>query len=156
MAPGAAHERVVVQLGPGSPQDVLKQLFEGSKFDYILVGAPSNANALKSIILSVRGAGGASGPSVANNRPSYQPPQTAYQPPPDTSDENDAAEDDTQSIAAPEPASPEPPVVPPNTAQPYSNQPKTPEQLLQELQQMQQQQQQRPPREGAPQASPQD
>jgi hypothetical protein len=142
--PAASSERVATRLGPGAPRDVLQQLFAGSKFDYIIVGSPQDPNGLQRIILTARGTGGASGSTVANNAP-----QNSYQPPPDASD---AMDEDPQPEPQPEPAPPEQTVTPPNGAQPYSNQPKTPEQLLQELQQMQQQQQPgRPPREGGPQ-----
>ncbi len=138
---GASNERVAVRLGPASPRDVIQQLLAGSKYDYILVGSPTDPSALQRIILTTRAPGGA-GMAVASNQPA-PPPQSNYQPPPDVSE----AEEDQ----APEPAPPEPPqqpqgeqqpVTPPSGPQPYSNQPKTPEQLLQELQRMQQQQQQ--------------
>ncbi len=151
--PTFSAERVATRLGPGNPREVIQQLFAGSKFDYIIVGSPQDPNALQKIIVSARGAGGASGSTMANNQPMNRPTQSNYQPPPDVN--TDASDEDPQpEPPQPEPASPEQqPVTPPNTAQPYSNQPKTPEQLLQELQQMQQQQQQRPPRTGAPQQS---
>jgi hypothetical protein len=148
---GLSSERVATRLGPGTPQSVIQQLFVGSKFDYIIVGSPQDPNALQRIIVTPRGAGGA---SVASNQPTR--PAQAYQPPPeatDTADETPEPEPEQSPLPDPQ----QQPVTPPTQAQPYSNQPKTPEQLLQELQQMQQQQQQggRPPRNGGPQAPPQ-
>jgi hypothetical protein len=147
--PSLSAERVAAKLGPGNPRDVLQHLFAGSKFDYIIVGSPQNPGALQQITLTLRGAGGASGPAVASNQPMNRPTQSNYQPP---AQANDVTDEEPQP--EPEPAPPEPPVTPPTGAQPNSNQPKTPEQLLLELQQMQQQQQ-RPPRSGGPQAPPQ-
>jgi hypothetical protein len=145
--PSLSGERVATQLGPGSPRDVVQQLFAGSKFDYIIVGSPQDPNVLQRIIVTARGAGGGSGPAMANN----QPTQSSSQPPADASD---AMDEEPQPEPQPEPASPEQqPVTPPTGAQPNSNQPKTPEQLLQELQQMQRQGPQRNP-QGAPQQNP--
>ncbi len=149
--PGLSSERVATRLGPGTPQSVIQQLFIGSKFDYIIVGSPQDPSALQRIIVTPRGAAGA---TMASNQPVNRPPQ-AYQPPAEATDGTDTVDETPE----PEPAPPEqPPVVtPPTQAQPYSNQPKTPEQLLQELQQMQQQQQQggRPQRNPGPGAPPQ-
>jgi hypothetical protein len=146
--PGLQSERVATRLGPGKPESVIQQLFIGSKFDYIIVGSPQDPSALQRIIVTPRGAGGA---TMASNQPANR--QQAYQPPPEATDTTDAMDETPE----PEPAPPEPQqVTPPTQAQPYSNQPKTPEQLLQELQQMQQQQQQggRPPRNPGPGSSP--
>lgn len=140
--PAAAAERVAAKIGPGDPQDVLQQLFAGSRFDYIIVGSPTNPDAIQRIILTPRAAGAASA-SPATAQP-YQPTPSSYQPPPDVSETPEPEPE-------PEPASPEPPMAPPQIQQPSSNQPKTPEQLLKELQQMQQQQQQMPPRNPPPQ-----
>jgi hypothetical protein len=145
--PSFSDERVATRIGPGNPRDVMKELFAGSKFDYIIVGSPQDPAALQRIIVTARGMGGASGTAMGNNQPMNPPSQNNYQPP---ADANEVVDEEPQ----PEPAPPEQPVTPPNGAQPYSNQPKTPEQLLQELQQMQQQQQQQRPQRG-PQASPQ-
>src|SRR4051812_9117437 len=121
-------ERVATQLGPGNPRDVLQQLFTGSKFDYIIVGSPQDPQAVQRIILTAR-AGAGNVPNMANNQ-QMNPSQSAYQPPQDVSD---AMDEDPQPEPQPEPAPPEQPVTPPTGGQPYSNQPKTPEQLLQEL-----------------------
>ncbi len=36
--PGNANERVVGQMGPGPPRDVLAQLLNGSRFNYVILG----------------------------------------------------------------------------------------------------------------------
>ena len=39
----ANSDRVVAQLGPGQPKDVLAALLNGSKFNYIILGSPEPA-----------------------------------------------------------------------------------------------------------------
>ena len=138
-------ERVATRLGPGNPRDVIQQLFAGSKFDYIIVGSPQDPTAIQRIIVSARGAGGT---AMANNQQMNRQNQN-YQPAADASDADEEPQPEP-TPAEPAQAEQQPQVTPPTGAQPYSNQPKTPEQLLQELQQMQQQQGQRPPRTDGP------
>jgi hypothetical protein len=167
--PAAGSERVVVHLGPGQPRDVIGSLLSGSKFDYIIVGSPQNANAVQRVILTARSGGNVS-PTPVNNSPNagvggrpapaYQPPpEEAYQPPDDVNAEDDAPDHPEPSPEIPEvtmpaqqqPGAPGAPGQPPSVPGPINqspnqpqnqNGPKTPEQLLQELQQLQQQQQQ--------------
>lgn len=159
--PSAATERVVVQLGPGEPREVLQKLLSGSKFDYIIVGSPQNAAGVQRIILTAR-SGGPAGPG-GNNQPNavasagapraYQPPpEDEYQPPDDVNADMDPDEPGRPE-ASPEipdvnaPGPPQPGVPGQQLGQPgqQTNQnptgPRTPEQLLQELQRLQQQQQ---------------
>ena len=42
MPSGASNERVVGQLGPGQPRDVLNALLNGTKFNYIILGVNGN------------------------------------------------------------------------------------------------------------------
>jgi hypothetical protein len=156
MPAGAANERVVGQLGPGQPRDVLNALLNGTKFNYIILGVNGNPGAVQKVILTT--ARPAAVNTAQNNQPQPEEPQ------------------DEESYSEPEPQ-PGPPAPPPqpfrhrpnvpgrppevfNQQQPpLAQQPpqpppdnsvdntplqggKTPEQLLQELQQMQQQQQQ--------------
>jgi hypothetical protein len=137
-------ERIAVNLGPGQPQQVLQQLFAGSRFDYIILGSPSNASAVDKIILTARGAA-AGAPNTAGN----QPPREASQPQlsPDQGDDDEASQQPEPPPQQQEEAQPQ--QIGPGgeaAAQENNNQPKSPEQLLQELQRMQQQQQGRPPR----------
>jgi len=159
--PNAANsERVVVHLGPGNPQDVLQDLFSGSKFNYIILGSPDNSAAIQKIILTAR-VGGKLGPgpgnpnNAGNDEVIVNNPYHSQPPPPDL--QTDSGVDD--EIVQPEPPQPEEVTPPaqgqgqgPNSVIPLEQMgPKTPEQLLQELQRMQQQQNQsndpaRPPR----------
>lgn len=151
----ASRERIVAQLGPGQPQQVLEQLLTGSRFDYIILGSADNPDGIQRIILTPRGAAGNSSSGPGNVPPTRTPmnnqPAFASQP------EQDSGVEDEIQQEPPEPMQPEPP--PPQTEEPQQQQqpgmppnnqngPKTPEQLLQELQRLQQQGQAgRPPQE---------
>jgi hypothetical protein len=156
---GAGFERVAGRMGPGPARNVLADLLNGSRYDYVMIASTGNPGGLQHVILTPKTAG-ADNPSP--------PPVTAYQPPPQQPDQEampnepemppDASVGD-QEIPPPstEEAGPqEPPEEPPQKPdypradmsgqqQPDAQQApgvKTPEQLLQELQRMQQQQQQ--------------
>ena len=140
----ATAERVAVNLGPGQPQDVLQQLFAGSRFDYIILGSPDNAAAIQKIILTAKSSGGGGN---GGNQP-IPPPRNGSQPPGNPDGDNGVDDEISQPEPPPQPEEVTPP---PQAAQPgqvgpdgqppaENNQPKSPEQLLQELQRMQQQQ----------------
>jgi len=159
MPAGASNERVVGQLGPGQPRDVLNSLLNGSKFNYIILGVTGNPGEVQKVILTT--------PKPASTVNTAQ--NNAVPPPEEPQEEENYGE--------PEPGPPTP-LPPQNRHRPNMpgrlpegfNQPqqqvqplvqqqvqplpdnsgdnsqpngaKTPEQLMQELQQMQQQQQQ--------------
>src|SRR5208337_182191 len=151
MPSGASNERVVGQLGPGQPRDVLSSLLNGSKFNYIIMGVTGNPGAVQKVILTT--------PKPAST---VNTAQNNAVPPPEEPQDEDYSEPEPQPQAPP----PSPPQVrhgpvmpgrlPEAINQPPQQQPtpdnsgdnsqpsvaKTPEQLLQELQEMQQQQQQ--------------
>jgi hypothetical protein len=157
-----ATERVVTHLGPGPARDVMAELLNGSRFNYVLLGSPEDSSLLTRVVLVAKtvpdNAKPANPPAVAQNA---QPQQEMAQ------DTNDAdAQDDNSSDDNAEPAQP----MPAEAEQPQSEQPgngpKSPQQLLQEMQQRQMQlQQQQPPGQppipgqgmppGAPQQPPQ-
>ena len=142
-----ATERVVTHLGPGSAREVVAELLNGSRFNYVLLGSPADSAVLTRVVLVAK-----TGPDDANpNTPSIAEQQQpgivqhsggpgAASMPDVAGDANDAeaTEDDAADQAAAEaeqpPASPDQPAV------------KTPQQMLQEMQQRQLQieQQQRP------------
>jgi hypothetical protein len=153
MPASASSERVVGQLGPGLPRDVLNALLNGTKFNYIILGVNGNPGAVQKVILTT--AKPASTVNTAQNNavqpqepqdeenygePEPQPGPTPAVPPQFRRRPNlpgrvpEAFNQQQQQQPQPTPdssgANPQPPGV------------KTPEQLLQELQQMQQQQQQ--------------
>jgi hypothetical protein len=161
-----ARERVVTHLGPGPARDVVAELLNGSRFNYVLLGSPADASLLTRVVLVAK-----STPDNANpNNPGNAQPQQANMqatpivPPPDMSaDSNDAdaaeenADDNADQNAAAEAAQ--------QQQAPPTDQPgvKTPQQMLQEMQQRQMQlQQQQPagqppiPGPGVPQRPPQE
>ncbi len=154
-----ATERVVTNLGPGPAREVLAELLNGSRFNYVLLGSPSDESVLTRVVLVAKTGPDNSAPGNPNA------PVTADQQDagvvqhsggpgaatlPDVAgdaNEADATDDDAadQAAAEPEqpPASPDQPGV------------KTPQQMLQEMQQrqlqlQQQQGQQQNPGTGIP------
>jgi hypothetical protein len=156
MPASAGNERVVTQLGPGQPKDVLNSLLNGTKFDYIILGVTGNPGAVQRIILTPRQNSGANVNVAQNNNPGQNQQQMVEDesPPDEGVPVTNEAEAENP---VPEPQSPPPPggfrrpmMQPPgqpdqsqggNNGEP-PNGAKTPEQLMQEMQQMQQQQQQ--------------
>lgn len=133
-------ERVFGQFGPGVPRDVLNSLFDGSRYDFILVGSLDNPANVRTIILSPHGAG-ATGASAANAQP-YRPAENTEE-----QEENEARPvlQGGGEMGQPVQQVPSEQVVPPQPPPPQQQQQqqvKTPEQLLQELQRLRQQQQQ--------------
>jgi hypothetical protein len=157
--PASSSERVVGQFGPGAPRDVMAQLLNGSHYDYVLLGSPSDPGALNKVVLMAR----ANGPEPApapQGQPAAQGNQQGLQivPQVQTDQPEDSAGEMQPEMQQPEEEQPEQPEQTeqpdqqsPDQAQPGQNGPvvKTPEQLLRELQQQQQQQQggQTPPQE---------
>jgi hypothetical protein len=84
--PGEATERVVSQLGPGQPRDVIASLLNGSHFNYVVVGNETDANAISRVVLTAKSDKGGTGPTSPNGtnlagnvaRPAIQP-RTALQ-----------------------------------------------------------------------------
>ena len=70
--PGNAPERVVGHFGPGPARDVLASLLNGSHFNYVLLGSPTDPDALDRVILMAKSGGAADSnpqpPSAAGER----------------------------------------------------------------------------------------
>jgi hypothetical protein len=136
--PTTANERVVTRLGPGPAREVIAELLNGSRFNYILLGSPEDASALVRVVLVAK-----TGPDTPSSEPASgdksaaQVANAAAQAA-DTDTADDAVVEDT-----PDPGTAEAEQPAPATA-PTPDQPgiKTPQQLLQEMQQRQLQQQQ--------------
>jgi len=80
LPPGSGSDRVASQMGPGPARDVLAALLNGSRFDYIMIGSPSNPAGVEHIILIPRGDGSESAstmgnPGIAANLAQQQPSQ---------------------------------------------------------------------------------
>jgi len=126
---------VVTNLGPGPAPGVVAELLNGSHFNYVLLGAPSDANTLTRVVLVAKGGPDATAAPVMNAAASPgSPPPIVAQGAPEAADAD--AADDTDDAEQ-------------NGAEPAESQPaagdaavKTPQQLLQEMQQRQLQMQQ--------------
>jgi guanyl-specific ribonuclease Sa len=147
---GAGNERVVAQLGPGQPRDVLNTLLNGSKFDYVILGVTGgNPGAVQKVILTPR-QGGAT--ITAQSNTPRQPVQEDESQVDESPPVADTAENEYQNPdqPPPPPGGFRHPMMPPggqvNPGAEFGNGdqngPKTPEQLMQQMQQQQQQQQQ--------------
>jgi hypothetical protein len=146
-----AKERVVTHLGPAPAAEVMAELLNGSRFNYVLLGSPDEAHVLTKVVLVAK-----SGPdnAGANRQLAGQPPAAAMaeaQPPDqqemaaDQSDADAAEEQPVDDNADQSAAEAEQPV-----AQPDQPGIKTPQQLLQEMQQRQLQMQQQQQQPGQP------
>lgn len=134
-----ARERVATTIGPGPAQEVMAQLLNGSRFNYVLLGSPEDPKALTRVVLVARSA------SEMANHPA--PAQAAAdqasgdQSQPDSS--NDSSEADTaqpvEDNGTPDPNADQPAADADQQTQPGV---KTPQELLQEMQQRQLQLQQ--------------
>jgi hypothetical protein len=146
--PSNATERVVTHLGPGPARDVMAELLNGSRFNYVLLGSPQDANLLTRVVL------------VAKTGPDTVP--AAPQTPGANTNNEDAAADATPDAPEAQTADEAATTSDANasdqgTADADQNPPeqpgiKTPQQLLQEMQQrqlmMQQQQNGQPNQPG--------
>jgi hypothetical protein len=173
--PGNAPERVVGQFGPGPARDVLTSLLNGSHFNYLLLGSPTDPNALDRVILMAKsGAAAENTPEPPSqqenaynqsvlNRPTAMPmaapgANTTVVEGQDATDDaaddsTDAADDDAQTDDATDAdqADDQQAAGEETQQQPDGQQSvKTPEQLLQQLQQRQQQLQQQGLQPGTP------
>jgi hypothetical protein len=147
--PSNANERVVGHFGPGPAREVLASLLEGVNFNYIVLGSPSDPQAVARVILTPK----PTGPAATGSHVAYTPPPT---PQPEPQAEEPAEDNSEPDTAAAAPAQPEEGAADANNGQPANGQApngqpaiRTPEQLLQELQR-QQQQLLRPQQPGAP------
>ncbi len=153
MPSSAANDRVMMQLGPGRPRDVLNTLLNGSKFNYIILGMTGNPGGVQKVILSTRqnattvNTAQNSSPGQVQPQPQAEEPLDEEMPPPEAEADNPP---EAQPVApmpgrfrpgqVPMPSPDTNPAPTPDNGN-QQNGAKTPEQLLLELQNMQQQQQ---------------
>jgi len=159
LPPGASGERVVANLGPGTPQNVLSALFNGSRFDYIILGSQDQPDAVQRVILRAKsGPEPAPGAVAANGNPANIPGRVVQPAAAEENEDNDQgapaeeAPDESNNQQQQQEQQQPPQQEIDNEQQQGQNQQqqqqqqqpgvKTPEQLLEELRQMQQQQQQ--------------
>lgn len=155
----AAPERVVTHLGPGPAREVLADLLNGSRFNYVLLGAPGNESALTRVVLVAKTEGAtpnqpAPVPQPGMAQVNAPPPVPQEATPADFSDQ--PTDDNNNNTVIDDNAEPQPPPEAEQTPNPDQPQVKTPQQMLQEMQQrqmqlqMQQQQGQPPQGSGMP------
>ena len=152
----AATDRVVTHLGPGPARDVMAELLNGSRFNYVLLGSPEDASLLTRVVLVAKTP---DTPSPNNNsivaqqpiqqQPGMIQPANMAPPPPqemaqDASDADQAADDNADDANADQAAAD---AEQQQQQQMAPDQPgvKTPQQMLQEMQQRQMQLQQAQP-----------
>ncbi len=168
MPPETAQERVAMQLGPAPAAEVLSDLLDGSRFDYVILGSPQDPSAVVTLILTRRSAAEPASAAQASRPPQPEPddqPEILPEEPPPMTQPLPAAQNPprynpqvfpqpgqvTSNPAQTMPAdqqTPDQQAGEPNNGQAPGQQQqqqqiKTPQQLLQELRQMQMQQQQR-------------
>src|SRR5882724_6456486 len=69
-----ATERVVTHLGPGPAREIVAELLNGSRFNYVLLGSPEDASALTRVVLVAK-----SGPDNPAPTPGTPPAITEEQ-----------------------------------------------------------------------------
>jgi hypothetical protein len=137
--PAAANERVATRLGPGPAREVVAELLNGSRFNYVLLGSPDNANLLVRVVLvaktpdtpapAIEAANAAPPqPPAANAAPEAPETEVLDETPPEEPAEQGTADAEQQQAAPPDQSGV-----------------KTPQQMLQEMQQRQLQMQQQQP-----------
>jgi len=134
-----AKERVATRVGPGPARDVMAELLNGSRFDYVLLGSAEDQNALTRVVLVAKSPPdnvGAAGQPAQPAQPGGNQAARVFQAPPPDMNDSDTADQSVDDSAEQVPAEPETPA---NVDQPEV---KTPQQMLQEMQQRQLQLQQ--------------
>jgi len=64
---GAEQEKVAAVLGPACPREVLSQLLNGSRYNFIIVGSDGDANKVDRVLLSAKNEADIPGPSEPQN-----------------------------------------------------------------------------------------
>jgi hypothetical protein len=126
-----AGDRVALTIGPAPADEVLRALLTGSRFDYVIMGDPTNPDLVQRVILTPR-TGGPAGAVAANIPPQARPQQG--------SEDDEEDQPPSETVQPPPPVQQQPPPI--QVPQQTGDTPKTTQQLLDELKQMQQQQQQ--------------
>jgi len=159
--PANATERVVTNLGPGPAREVVAELLNGSRFNYVLLGSPNDMEMLTRVVLVAKSdaGSGASTTEADTGRPvnmgarpvnvgarlvAVPSPEETAEATDDSADDNPEEPDQNPAEAEQQPAG----IAPTDQQQAI----KTPQQLLQEMQarQMQLQQAQQQGQAGQP------
>src|SRR5580692_367307 len=149
----AAPERVVTHIGPGPAREVMAELLNGSRFNYVLLGAPGDDNGLSRVVLVAKsGAQEVTPPNPQQVDAGQGMPQPGMQPQQQVNlaipqqeapaeAEAEPADDNTNPDENGDPNAAEVEQPPQDNGQAV----KTPQQMLQEMQQRQLQLQQNQP-----------
>jgi hypothetical protein len=78
--PAGASERVVVQLGPGAPRDVLAALLNGSSFNYVMLGTAADPASVASVMLMAKPSAGGEVQTAVNTPPPAVETPMPFQP----------------------------------------------------------------------------
>ena len=78
----AANERVIAHLGPGAPRDVLAGLFNGTQFNYVMLGSSSDPTAVSSVVLTLKTSAAGETQTAANVYQNNQAPMPPNRFPP--------------------------------------------------------------------------
>src|SRR5579863_2420964 len=139
-----ATERVVTHLGPGPVREVVADLLNGSRFNYVLLGSADDSSLLMRVVLVAKSPDTGNPNTMQAGQPgTMQAGNVAAAPPEDMADaaEADATDDAAEDNADQSATEAEQPAAPAD-----QQGVKTPQQMLQEMQQrqlqLQQQQQQ--------------
>jgi hypothetical protein len=127
--PSTATERVVTRLGPGPAREVMAELLNGSRFNYILLGSPDNANLLVRVVLVAKTSDTPT-PGAGAAQPAQVAATATEAPDAEAADDADDTPDPGTAEAEQPPVAPDQPGV------------RTPQQMLQDMQQRQLQMQQ--------------
>lgn len=109
-------DRVAGKFGPAPANEVLTSLFQGSRFDYVIISMPDNPEIVQRVLISPNAAGGATAGS-----PVTQP--VAQQQPSGDEDESEETPAEAQQTPAPQPVQQ---IQPPPGG-------RTPEQMVEEM-----------------------
>jgi outer membrane biosynthesis protein TonB len=139
-----ASERIAIDIGPAPEGEVLTAILGGSSFDYVVLERPDSPGIVQRVVLSPK-----AGTAAAAASNTVQPARNAA----DSEDEEDASE---------EPVAPQDTPVRPPLAQlppqpepmPQPQQPRTAEQMLEDIKRLQQQQQNQQQQNSAPNSAP--
>ncbi len=145
-----ANDRVVTHLGPGPARDVIADLLNGSRFNYVLLGAPGNESLLTRVVLVPKTGPENVAPAAAAGDAPQGAEQAANAPQPDAEQPQDPDADAQADDSGTDDSDQQQQQQPTEAEQQQQQQqgqngdqqtPKTPQQLLQEMQQRQMQMQ---------------
>jgi hypothetical protein len=125
-------ERVAISMGPAPEGEVLSAILSGQKYDFVAIGRPDNPAIVQRVIITVKG--GTPG-AVAETQAQPQRPANGQ-----AGDDEDTPDETPNAGGDPQDTPVQAPPVPQQQQPPQAQtQPKSPEQLLQELQEMRRQ-----------------